>query len=149
MDYKKDQYKTNMLNLPPDKKIILFDGVCNLCNQAVQFIIERDKNDVLRFVALQSELGIKICNYIGVEPTKMNSIILFEPGKAYYYKSEAALKIASHLGFIYSLSAVFKIIPIGIRNSIYDYIAKNRYRWFGKKDQCMIPTQNLKDKFLD
>lgn len=138
-----------MQNLPPNKKIILFDGVCNLCNQAVQFIIERDKNDVFRFVALQSELGIKICNYIGVDPTKMDSIILYEPGKAYYYKSQAALKIASGLGFMYSLAAVFRIFPETLRNTIYDYIAKNRYRWFGKKESCMIPTPELKAKFLD
>jgi predicted DCC family thiol-disulfide oxidoreductase YuxK len=137
-----------MMNVPSNKKIILFDGVCNLCNSAVQFIIKRDRKDIFRFVALQSNVGIAICNYIGVDPTKMDSIILYEPGKAYHYKSEAALKIASHLGFIYSLSVVFKIIPIGIRNSIYDFIAKNRYRWFGKKDQCMIPTPELKTKFL-
>ena len=149
MDYNKDQYKTNMLNLPPDKKIILFDGVCNLCNQAVLFIINRDTKDVFRFIALQSPLGIEICKYIDVDPTKMDSIILYEPGAAYNYKSEAALKIASHLGFPYSLSAIFKVIPVGIRNRIYDYIAKNRYQWFGKKESCMIPTPELKAKFLD
>lgn len=138
-----------MLNLPPNKKIILFDGVCNLCNSAVLFIIKRDANDVFRFVALQSKVGQEICNYIGVDPNKMDSIILYEPGLAYYYKSEAALKIASQLGFLYSLSAAFKIIPEGVRNHIYDYIAKNRYRWFGKKDQCMIPTKELNAKFLE
>ena len=138
-----------MMNLPSNKKIILFDGVCNLCNSAVLFIIKRDANDVFRFVALQSKVGQEICNYIGVDPNKIDSIILYEPGLAYYYKSEAALKIASQLGFLYSLSAVFKIIPERVRNHIYDYIAKNRYRWFGKKDQCMIPTKELKDKFLE
>lgn len=138
-----------MLNLPSNKKIILFDGVCNLCNSAVLFIIKRDANDVFRFVALQSKLGQEIYNYIGVDPSKMDSIILYEPGLAYYYKSEAALKIASQLGFFYSLSTVFKIIPAKLRNHIYDYIAKNRYRWFGKKEQCMIPTKELKSKFLE
>lgn len=138
-----------MLNLPPNKKIILFDGICNLCNSAVQFIVKRDTNDVFRFVALQSTLGIEICNYIGVDPTKMDSIILYEPGKTYYYKSDAALRIASNLGFLYSLTIVFKIIPESVRNMIYDYIAKNRYRWFGKKEECMIPTKELKDKFLE
>jgi predicted DCC family thiol-disulfide oxidoreductase YuxK len=138
-----------MLNLPPNKKIILFDGVCNLCNSAVLFIIKRDLNDVFRFVALQSKVGQEICNYIGVDPNKMDSIILYEPGLAYYYKSEAALKIGSQLGFFYSLSAVFKIIPVRVRNHFYDYIAKNRYRWFGKKDQCMIPTKELNAKFLE
>lgn len=138
-----------MLNLPPYKKVILFDGVCNLCNSAVQFIVKRDTKDVFRFVALQSTIGQEICNYIGVDSSKMDSIILYEPGKAYYYKSEAALKIASQLGFFYSLTVVFKIIPESIRNHIYDYVARNRYRWFGKKDACMIPTKELKDKFFE
>ncbi|MDG2433667.1 DCC1-like thiol-disulfide oxidoreductase family protein [Flavobacterium sp.] len=137
-----------MLNLPPNKKIILFDGVCNLCNQAVQFIIERDKKDVFRFVALQSDLGVAICQYIGVDSTQLDSIILFEPGKAYYYKSEAALRIASDLGFMYSLAGVFRIIPEKIRNHIYDYVAINRYKWYGKKGSCMIPTPELQSKFL-
>jgi predicted DCC family thiol-disulfide oxidoreductase YuxK len=138
-----------MLNLPSNKKIILFDGVCNLCNSAVLFIIRRDAQDVFRFVALQSTMGEEICDFIGVDSSKMDSIILYEPGLAYYYKSEAALKIASQLGLFYSLSAVFKIIPAKLRNDIYDYIAKNRYRWFGKKEQCMIPTKELKSKFLE
>tara|TARA_R110002126_G_scaffold138964_3_gene283505 strand:+ start:33 stop:449 length:417 start_codon:yes stop_codon:yes gene_type:complete len=138
-----------MLNLPPNKKIILFDGVCNLCNSAVQFIIKRDSKDVFRFAALQSKIGQEICDYIALDSRKMDSIILYEPGKAYNYKSEAALKIASQLGFFYSLSLVFKIIPERIRNHIYDYVARNRYRWFGKKDACMIPTRQLKDKFLE
>lgn len=131
-----------------NKKIILFDGVCNLCNSAVQFIIKNDKKDIFRFVALQSELGIEICNYIGVDQTKTDSIILYHPGVAYYYKSTAAIKIAEELGGIYSLISIFKIFPEKIRNYIYDYVAKNRYKWYGKKESCMIPTPELKEKFL-
>ncbi len=130
------------------KKIILFDGVCNLCNGAVQFIIKHDKKDVFRFVALQSDLGIEICNYIGVDRTKIDSIILYNPGVAYYYKSSAVLEIGNELGGIYSLVFIFKILPERIRNYIYDYIAKNRYKWYGKKESCMIPTPELKAKFL-
>ncbi|WP_121330907.1 thiol-disulfide oxidoreductase DCC family protein [Flavobacterium sp. 81] len=130
------------------KKIILFDGVCNLCNGAVQFIIKNDKKDIFRFVALQSELGIEICNYIGVDQTKIDSIILYNPGVAYYYKSTAAIKIAEELGGIYSLISIGRIFPEKIRNYIYDYIAKNRYKWYGKKESCMIPTPELKSKFL-
>ena len=137
-----------MHNLPKNKKIILFDGVCNLCNSAVQFIIERDKKDVFRFVALQSDLGLEICNYIGVNPKMMDSIILYEPGIAYYHKSEAALKIASELGGIYGILSAFSFLPQKINDTIYDYIAKNRYKWYGKKEQCMIPTPELKAKFL-
>jgi predicted DCC family thiol-disulfide oxidoreductase YuxK len=132
----------------PEKKIILFDGICNLCNSAVQFIIKNDKKDIFRFVALQSELGIEICNYIGVDQTKIDSIILYQPNVAYYYKSTAAIKIAEVLGGFYSLLFIFKIFPEKIRNYIYDYIAKNRYKWYGKKESCMIPTPELKSKFL-
>ncbi|WP_264523966.1 thiol-disulfide oxidoreductase DCC family protein [Flavobacterium sp. N502536] len=137
-----------MQNLPKNKKIILFDGVCNLCNGAVQFIIKHDKKDNFRFVALQSELGIEICQYIGVDPNKIDSIILYDPGVAYYLKSSAAIEIADNLGGIYSLLSVFKILPEKLRNYLYDYVAKNRYKWYGKKESCMIPTVELKAKFL-
>ncbi len=137
-----------MLNIPQDKKIILFDGVCNLCNSAVQFVIQNDKKDVFRFVALQSDLGQEILNHIGINPKNIDSIILYEPSVAYYYKSSAAIEIAKSLGGFWHLGTVFRIIPTGIRNSLYDYIAKNRYKWYGKKESCMIPTPELKAKFL-
>ena len=137
-----------MLNLPPNKKIILFDGVCNLCDSAVQFVIKHDKKDVFRFVALQSELGQEIIKHIGINPTNIDSVILYEPGIAYYYKSAAALQIAKNLGGFFHFGTIFKIIPVGISNKLYDYIAKNRYKWYGKKEQCLIPTEELKSKFL-
>ncbi|WP_418262863.1 thiol-disulfide oxidoreductase DCC family protein [Flavobacterium faecale] len=137
-----------MLNLPQDKKIILFDGVCNLCNSAVNYVIAHDKKDVFRFVAIQSDLGQKIINHIGVDTTKTDSIILYIPQKAYYYKSQAALKIACDLSDFLPLLALFQIIPTSISNWVYDYVAKNRYRWYGKKESCMIPTPELKSKFL-
>jgi len=136
------------LNLPKNKKIILFDGVCNLCDNTVQHIIKHDKNDIFRFVALQSELGQKIINYIGIDTSKTDSIILYEPGRAYYYKSEAAIKIAKELRGIYFLLGIFSFIPKSLSNKVYDYIAKNRYKWYGRKDECMIPTPELKAKFL-
>ncbi|SHH03442.1 Predicted thiol-disulfide oxidoreductase YuxK, DCC family [Flavobacterium fluvii] len=137
-----------MINLPPNKKIILFDGVCNLCDSAVQFVIQHDKKDVFRFAALQSELGQEILHHIGINPVNIDSIILYEPGVAYYYKSSAAIKIAQNLGGYLHFGTVFRIIPTGIRNQLYDYIAKNRYKWYGKKESCMIPTPELKSKFL-
>ena len=137
-----------MLNLPKDKKIILFDGVCNLCDSAVQFVIKHDRNDVFRFVALQSELGQEILKHIGINPINIDSVILYEPGIAYYYKSSAAIEIAKSLGGFWHFGTVFKIIPAGIRNQLYDYIAKNRYKWYGKKETCWIPTEELKSKFL-
>jgi len=137
-----------MQNLPENKKIILFDGVCNLCNSSVQFVIQHDKKDVFRFVAIQSELGQEILKHIGISPINIDSIVLYEPGIAYHYKSDAALEIAKNIGGLFHLGTVFKIIPAGIRNHLYDYIAKNRYKWYGKKEQCMIPSKELKSKFL-
>jgi predicted DCC family thiol-disulfide oxidoreductase YuxK len=135
-------------NIAKDKKIILFDGVCNLCNNAVQFIIKNDKKDIFRFVAFQSDFGKEIFNYIGVDRNKIDSIILYYPGVAYYYKSSAAIEIAEELGGMYSLISILKILPEKLRNYVYDYIAKNRYKWYGKKESCMIPTPELKAKFL-
>jgi predicted DCC family thiol-disulfide oxidoreductase YuxK len=137
-----------MTDFPSNKKIILFDGVCNLCNSTVQFIIKNDKKDIFRFVALQSDFGKEICNYIGVDQNKIDSIILYNPGVAYYYKSSAAIEIAEELGGIYSLTSIIRIFPEKLRNYIYDYIAKNRYKWYGKKESCTIPTPELKAKFL-
>ena len=134
--------------LPKNKKIILFDGVCNLCDSAVQFIIRKDSKDFFRFVALQSEKGQEILSYLGIDPSKIDSIILYEPGIAYYHKAEAALKIAGYLGGIYSVLATLNVLPTGLKNSVYDYIARNRYKWYGKKEACMIPTPELKAKFL-
>ena len=136
-------------DLPQDKKIILFDGVCNLCNSSVQYVIKHDKKDVFRFVSLQSELGQKILNHIGINPKHIDSIVLYEPGISYYYKSTAPLEIAKGLSGIFTLATVFKILPAGIRDFIYDYVAKHRYKWYGKKDACMIPTPELKSKFIE
>jgi predicted DCC family thiol-disulfide oxidoreductase YuxK len=137
-----------MKNLPPNKKIILFDGVCNLCNSSVQFVIKQDSRDVFRFVALQSDLGQDILKHIGIDPKHIDSIILYEPGIAYYYKSDAALEIAKNLGGFFHFGTLFRIIPTGIRNQLYDYIAKNRYNWYGKMENCMLPTPEIKSKFL-
>jgi predicted DCC family thiol-disulfide oxidoreductase YuxK len=138
-----------MLDFPKGKKIILFDGVCNLCEASVQFVIKYDKKDVFRFVALQSELGKEIIKHIGLENQNIDSVILFEPGIAYNYKSAAALEIAKNLGGFFHFGTVFKLIPNGLRNLLYDYIAKNRYQWYGKKESCLVPTIELKSKFLE
>lgn len=138
-----------MNNWPRDKKIILFDGVCNLCDHTIQKIIKADRHDQFRFAPLSSEVGTAILNYIGVDPNKTDSMVLYEPGKGYYIKSEAALKIASSLGGVYALLGLFSIFPKYLTDPLYNYIAKNRYRWYGRKDSCMIPTPELRNKFLD
>lgn len=135
-------------DLPENKKIILFDGVCNLCDSSVQFIIKKDKKDIFRFVALQSELGVTILRHIGISTSNLDSIVLYEPGDAYYYKAEAVLKIAKSFGGLYTLLSVFSFFPKALNDTIYDYIAKNRYKWYGKKESCMIPSQEVSAKFL-
>ena len=137
-----------MDELPQDKKIILFDGVCNMCDAFVQYIIKHDKKDVFRFVALQSELGEKIIKHIGVDSSKIDSIVVYEPRIAYYTKAEAAFIIASALGGWISLLAFFSIFPKFMQNLGYVFIAKNRYKWFGKKESCMMPTDEIREKFL-
>ncbi|ARV14052.1 thiol-disulfide oxidoreductase DCC family protein [Polaribacter sp. SA4-12] len=138
-----------MVDLPKNKKIILFDGVCNLCNDSVLKVIKYDRNNVFLFTALQSEKGKEIIKYLGIDISKIDSIILYEPGVSYEIKSTAALKVMQGFTGIWNLSSLFLLLPEGFRNSIYDYIAKNRYKWFGKKESCMIPTPELKAKFLD
>jgi len=138
-----------MNELPKNKKIVLFDGVCNLCNDAVLRIIKNDKKDVFRFASLQSDIGKKLVEERGLDPEELDSIILIEPGIAYYRKSTAALEISRDLSGGYSLLKNFLFIPENLRDGIYDLIASNRYKWFGEKEQCMIPTPELKSKFLD
>lgn len=133
-----------------DKKIVLFDGVCNLCTGTIQFIIKRDRNDLFRFASLQSEIGKQLMQERSIDPESNNSIIVIEPQIAYYVKSSAAIEIAKELGGLWPAIQVFSyILPESIRDSIYELIAKNRYKWFGKKDSCMIPTPALESKFLD
>lgn len=135
------------MELEQGKKIILFDGVCNLCNGAVTFIIERDKNDRFRYAALQSDIGKKLTDSYKVDTEEVDSIILVE-GESYYTKSSAALRIARHLSGGYPLLYGLMILPPFIRDRMYDVIAKNRYKWFGKRESCMVPTPELKAKFL-
>lgn len=128
-------------------KIILFDGVCNLCNSSVNFIIDHDKNNVFRFAALQSETGQNLLKKFSLNAEEFDSVVLVD-GEKVFTKSTAALKIAKEFPSIWKSIYTFIIIPAPLRNIIYDFIAKNRYRWFGKKDSCRIPTPELKEKFL-
>jgi len=131
------------------KKIILFDGVCNLCNSAIQFVIKHDKKDIYKFAALQSDAAILLLNERGIDSTQIDSIILIVPNTAYYTKSSAALEIGKSFGGGWRLLGIFEWVPRPIRDWIYDLIAKNRYYWFGKQNECMIPTAELEAKFLD
>ncbi|MCB0491023.1 MAG: thiol-disulfide oxidoreductase DCC family protein [Cyclobacteriaceae bacterium] len=128
--------------------VVLFDGVCNLCNGSVQFIIKRDKAGKFLFAALQSQYGQAQLDQLGISSTSLQSIVLIK-GDQFYQRSNAVLEIAKMLGGLWSLLYVFKIVPAFVRDWIYNGIANNRYKWFGRQDQCMIPTPALKARFLD
>ena len=135
------------MNTASEHSVILFDGVCNLCNGAVTFIIRKDSKNNFKFAALQSDIGSVLTAEHNIDTTKTDSIILVENNKV-YIKSTAALRIARRLKGGYPLLYGFIILPPFFRNWVYDWIAKNRYKWFGKKESCMIPTPELKSKFL-
>jgi len=136
-------------DIPKNKQLIIFDGVCNLCNSSVLYVIKRDKENKFLFTPLQGDIGNLITSQFNIDTTKVDSILLYNPAKQKIYsKSTAALHVAKQLNFPTSLMAIFLIVPAFIRNLVYDYIAKNRYKWYGKKDACMIPTPELKAKFI-
>ncbi|AEH02392.1 thiol-disulfide oxidoreductase DCC family protein [Lacinutrix sp. 5H-3-7-4] len=139
-----------MINqLPKHKKLILFDGICNLCNSSVQYVIKNDKTNKFMFAALQSDVGKQIIKHFKVDPLNTDSILLYSPKKnTIKVKSTAALCITKDLGFPTNLMAIFLIVPAFIRHWVYDYVAKNRYKWFGKKESCWLPTPELKSKFI-
>jgi predicted DCC family thiol-disulfide oxidoreductase YuxK len=130
------------------RSIILFDGVCNLCNGAIQFVIKRDTKNQFVFASLQSEEAKKILAGHNFRLHKMESFFLVENGNV-YDRSTAALKVLRKLNGLCKLLYAFIIIPKFIRDAAYDFIARNRYRWFGRKDECMIPTKELRAKFLN
>ena len=131
--------------IPKNKKLILFDGVCNLCNDAVLRVIKYDKKNVFLFAAIQSKTGKEITKELGIDISKLDSILLYVPEEAYYSKSNAALKIAKEFLGYWKLLQICSLLP----DFLYDYIARNRYKWFGKQENCMIPTPSLKAKFLE
>ncbi|MGN8644584.1 thiol-disulfide oxidoreductase DCC family protein [Gracilibacillus sp. HCP3S3_G5_1] len=129
------------------QRIILFDGICNFCSSSVQFIIKRDPARKFHFASLQSEIGQQLVDRHQVSQD-LDSLVLLEKGRV-YTKSSAVLRIAKELKGGYRLFAIFLIIPKPIRDFLYNIFANNRYRWFGKKEQCMIPKPEDKQRFLD
>ena len=130
-----------------ESPVIFFDGFCNLCNGAVQFTIERDRENIFRFSSLQSDYADKKLAPFQIDPKQFNSFLLLENGIV-YQKSTAALRVAKQLGGLWPVLYGFIIVPSFIRDGIYSYIAKNRYKWFGKQESCWVPTPELKEKFL-
>lgn len=128
------------------QRILFIDGVCNLCNGFVQFLLKRDSKGKLYYAHLQGSdaffenLRIELDN-------KMGSVVFFDQGEVYTH-SDAALHAIDQLGGVYKLVSIFRILPKGFRNAIYNFIAKNRYKWFGRKNQCIVPVAELEDRFL-
>ncbi|RNL54631.1 thiol-disulfide oxidoreductase DCC family protein [Pedobacter jejuensis] len=128
--------------------VIFFDGICNLCNTSVQFAVKHDKKNIFKFTALQGEYAKTILPKFNIDSTKLNSILLVD-GEKVYTKSSAALRVAKKLNGLLPLLYTFIIIPKFIRDWVYDIVAKNRYKWFGKQESCWMPTPELKNKFYD
>ncbi|WP_437176700.1 thiol-disulfide oxidoreductase DCC family protein [Rossellomorea aquimaris] len=127
--------------------IILFDGICNFCNSSVQFIINRDPKGFFQFASLQSEIGQELLKKHNI-PQTTDSFVLIDDPKA-YIESTAALKVCSRLTWPWKLFVVCMIIPKPLRDRVYRWIAGNRYRWFGKQESCMLPSQNMRDRFIE
>ncbi|NND77903.1 MAG: DUF393 domain-containing protein [Flavobacteriales bacterium] len=134
------------MDIPEGKSLILFDGVCNLCDKWVHRIIKYDKDKRFVFASLQSRLGVDLCMENGLE--NENSIVLFQDGAA-FSRSEAAFRILGELKGPWHALTIFQYFPSKITDLVYKIIAKNRYRVFGKKDACIVPSQNFSDRFLD
>jgi predicted DCC family thiol-disulfide oxidoreductase YuxK len=134
----------------PDARgpVLLFDGVCNLCNASVQFVIDRDPEARFRFAALQSEVGRELAEGCGIDADALASLVLVEDGRC-YTRSSAALRVARGLKKPWPLVAAFTVVPRPLRDVVYDFIAERRYRWFGKEEACRIPTPELRARFLD
>lgn len=135
--------------VPKNKQLILFDGVCNLCNNSVTKVIKNDPKHHFLFAPLQSNVGQSVIAKYSIDTEDTDSIILYSSDFGIKTKSSAALHVAKKMAFPYNLAVMFFIIPPFIRNLVYDYVAKNRYKWYGKKDSCMIPTPELKARFLE
>jgi predicted DCC family thiol-disulfide oxidoreductase YuxK len=133
---------------PTTGSTILFDGVCNLCERSVLFVIERDRAAYFRLASLQSEAGERIAQQHGIDAAALESIVLIEDGRV-WRQSDAALRIARKLDGAWPLLALLQVVPRFIRDRVYARVAANRYRWFGRKDSCMVPTPELRARFLD
>jgi predicted DCC family thiol-disulfide oxidoreductase YuxK len=131
----------------PGHPVIVFDGICNFCNAGINFIIIQDKKKVFRFAALQSEAGQRLLEEYGLAKEGFASFLLIENGRI-YQKSTAGLKVCNKLPWYWKWTQLGWLAPKFIRDAIYDLIARNRYKWFGRKDQCMIPSPGIKNRFL-
>ena len=130
------------------ENIVIFDGVCNLCEFSVNFIFERDSAGQFYFTPAQSPLGASLLRRFGINTSRLDTVVLVRDGQA-YTRSAAAIEIAARLDLPWNLLTVFQAVPEPLRDMIYDLIAQNRYQLFGKKDSCMLPSEALRKRFLE
>ena len=133
--------------MPPENATLLFDGVCNLCNATVQWVIRHDSAGRFRFASLQSEAGRALLAQHGLPLDAMETVVLVA-GASHWVKSDVPLEVLRRLGGGWALSSALRAVPRPLRNACYGWIARNRYRWFGKRDACMVPTPELRARFL-
>ncbi len=130
------------------QSVIFFDGVCNLCNSTVQFVIKHDRRQYFKFAALQSEFAQEQLSGFVLKAKRGDSFVLVEDGKV-YEQSTAALRVAKKLSGLWRLVYIFIVVPPFVRDAVYNFVARNRYKWFGKQESCWVPTPDLKSRFLD
>lgn len=128
--------------------VILFDGICNFCNGAVNFVLKQDKKGIFKFAPLQSQEGQKLLQRYSLSTKDLDSFVLIDKAKV-YKKSDASLQVMNKLPWYWKATQLLKIIPAVLRDAVYDFISKNRYKWFGKKDHCVIPTPEMRSRFLN
>lgn len=134
-------------DLRSEQPIILFDGVCNLCEGFVQWVIRRDPDAIFQFAPLQSDVGERLLAECGLDGDPLEGVVLVEDSRC-YRKSDAVIRVAALLGFPYALLGPTRFAPRLLRDLIYDFVADRRYGWFGKKDACMMPTPDIRERFL-
>jgi len=134
------------VNLPD--RLIIFDGVCNFCSASTNFIIKRDPESKFKFATVQSDTGVQLLSKLNIDPSAPNTFVLIK-NESVFLKSNAALEIAKELSGPLQLMSYMRFIPRVIRDSIYDLVARNRYRIMGKRDSCMVPTENIRARFID
>lgn len=135
------------MNIDIKSPVLLFDGVCNLCNASVQWVLKRDRKGIFRFAALQSEAGRALLRQSGLSSENFDTVVLVD-GDRVFTRSDAALEIVRRIGGPWSLLGIFRIVPRPLRNAVYDWVARYRYRWFGKTQSCMIPQPEWANRFI-
>lgn len=141
------QKRSKTLETKFNSPVLLFDGVCNLCNASVQWVLLHDRRGQFRFAALQSDTGQRLLQKFGLSPEQFDSVVLVD-GDRIFLRSDAALETARRLGLPWSLLNGFRIVPRFVRNAVYDWIARNRYRWFGRQDECLLPRPEWRERFV-